>query len=82
MFPRDTEARTAAFIEQLSELSKGTYIFIDHPAASAAELEAMGHKGYEDVAVDRVACLDTLSSVPLKRCIDELGIELIGYKDL
>ena len=43
---------------------------------------AMGHTGYEDVASDRTSCLKTLTSLNLRQCIDELGIELISYRDL
>ena len=80
--PRDTARRTAAFIEQLSSLQSGTYIFIDHPAVGSAELDATGHPGYEDVALDRTTCLETLTSSALKEHIDELGVELISYRDL
>lgn len=81
-FPRDTDHRTSAFMTQLTELSSGTYIFIDHPAEVSAELNAIGHEGYEDVAADRATCLETLTSKELKQCIDALGIELISYRDL
>lgn len=81
-FPRDAEHRTAAFVEQLAELAPGQYIFIDHPAVESAELDATGHVGYDDVAADRMTCLDTLTSNVLRQSIDELGIELISYRDL
>jgi predicted glycoside hydrolase/deacetylase ChbG (UPF0249 family) len=81
-FPRETNSRTAAFIQQITQLSSGTYIFIDHPATFSEELMAMGHTGYEDVASDRTSCLKTLTSLNLRQCIDELGIELISYRDL
>lgn len=81
-FPRDTERRVEAFLEQLSGLETGTYIFIDHPATASPELRAMGHVGYEDVAEDRVTCLETLTSPRVRSRIDEIGIELISYRDL
>jgi len=81
-FPRDTGYRTSAFREALSELSEGTYIFIDHPAVGSAELEAIGHEGYEEVAADRLTCFETLTSAALKERIDQLGIELISYREL
>ncbi|MEM9341716.1 MAG: ChbG/HpnK family deacetylase [Pseudomonadota bacterium] len=80
--PRDTAARTSAFIQQIADLPEGTHIFIDHPAVDSAELRATGHAGYEDVAADRVSCLETLTSPDLQRQIERLGIELISYKDL
>lgn len=81
-FPRITAQRIDAFIQHLSELTSGTYIFIDHPAAPSDELSAMGHIGYEDVAEDRISCLETLLDPDLRATIDELGIELISYQDL
>ncbi|CTQ56348.1 hypothetical protein LP7551_04908 [Roseibium album] len=81
-FPRDTRYRTSAFKEALSKLSEGTYIFIDHPAVGSEELEATSHEGYEDVAADRMTCFETLTSAVLKERIDQLGIELISYREL
>ncbi|WP_199823726.1 ChbG/HpnK family deacetylase [Labrenzia sp. OB1] len=81
-FLRNAAFRTAGFMDHLAGLSRGTYIFIDHPAVNSPELEATGHEGYEDVAADRSTCLETLVSVALKRKIDDLGIELISYRDL
>lgn len=81
-FPRDADSRTSSFIEQLSELSSGTYIFIDHPAEASPELNATGHIGYEDVMTDRLSCLATLTNNDVKQHIDNLGIELISYKEL
>ncbi len=81
-FPRETGRRVEAFKQQLDELDPGTYIFIDHPAVASQELSVTGHNGYEDVADDRVTCLETLTSDELRKHIDQLGIELISYKDL
>lgn len=80
--PRDTLARVKAFKSELSALKPGTYIFIDHPATPSPELDATGHTGYEDVAADRVSCLETLTSPALMDHIKGLGIELISYKNL
>ncbi|MEP0521857.1 MAG: ChbG/HpnK family deacetylase [Hyphomicrobiales bacterium] len=81
-FPRSVHLRISAFVEQLSELSPGTYIFIDHPAVESAELAATGHTGYEDVQQDRWTCLQTLTSLEVQQQVEHLGIELISYKDL
>lgn len=81
-FPRDARFRITAFLDQLAELSSGTYIFIDHPAVKSVELAATGHLGYEDVMVDRVACLDTLTSDVIKKRIDDLNVQLISYANL
>ncbi|MEM9358465.1 MAG: ChbG/HpnK family deacetylase [Pseudomonadota bacterium] len=81
-FPRNAERRVEAFIQQLGELQPGTYVFIDHPAVASPELAAMGHVGYEDVGEDRLACMDTLTSPVLREQIDQIGVELISYRDL
>ncbi len=81
-FPRDTDQRIEAFARQLDELEAGTYIFIDHPAVSSPELSATRHKGYEDVAEDRVTCLETLTSPMLRERIEQLGIALVSYREL
>lgn len=81
-FPRDTKKRIEAFAEQLNELEAGTYIFIDHPSVASQELSAIGHDGYEDVAQDRVTCLETLTSPALRKRIEQLGIALISYRDV
>lgn len=80
--PRDTVSRVSSFRQTLTELNPGTHIFIDHPAAASPELEETGHKGYDDVSIDRTTCLETLTSRELRQHIDELGIELISYRDL
>lgn len=81
-FPRNAERRVESLVHQLGELQPGTYIFIDHPAVASAELAAMGHIGYEDVAEDRLACMDALTSPDLREQIHHIGIELISYRDL
>ncbi|WP_153771991.1 ChbG/HpnK family deacetylase [Labrenzia sp. CE80] len=81
-YPRDAESRIAAFKQQVSVLSPGTYIFIDHPAIETAELAATGHEGYQDVAADRISCLQTLTSDALKQHLDDVGVDLISYRDL
>lgn len=81
-FPRTTQRRVDAFVQQLKALEPGTYIFIDHPAVASPELSATGHVGYEDVADDRETCLETLTSSAVRECVDQLGLELISYRDL
>jgi predicted glycoside hydrolase/deacetylase ChbG (UPF0249 family) len=48
----------------------------------SSELRATGHDGYEDVADDRATCLETLTSAAVRERIDQLGVELISYRDL
>jgi len=47
-----------------------------------AEMSAIGHTGYEDVAQDRDAVTTVFTSDKVKNAVDRLGIKLISYADL
>lgn len=81
-FPRDGAVRAASLVQSLSALTAGTYIFIDHPAVHSDAMSDIGHPGYKDVMEDRTTCLAALTDVAVKQCIKDMGIELIGYRDL
>ncbi len=87
-FPRmekgDTpQKRIRRFIEALHRLEPGkTYLFVEHPALETPEMEAVGHKGYEEVGSDRQMVTDMFTSKEVMEAIDELGIELISYAEL
>ena len=81
-FPREKDSRVKDFLNQLEELDAGTFIFIDHPAVASPELSATGHAGYDDVAEDRATCLEVLTSPAVRERVEQLGIDLIGYRDL
>jgi len=74
--------RIDRFIELLEELKPGTYLFVEHPGLNTAEMSAIGHKGYEDVAQDRDAVTELFVSDKVKKVIKRLGIKLISYADL
>jgi len=74
--------RTKRFIEMLEGLKPGTHLFIDHPGLDTAEMRAIGHSGYYDVAKDRDAVTKVFISEQVKRAIKKLGIQLISYADL
>ncbi|MEL6591095.1 MAG: hypothetical protein AAFQ68_13485, partial [Bacteroidota bacterium] len=77
------EEKINSFIKQLRSLKAGqTYIFVDHPGYDNAELRAIHHIGYEEVAKDRQGVTDLFTSAEVKAVIDSLGIELISYADL
>jgi predicted glycoside hydrolase/deacetylase ChbG (UPF0249 family) len=78
-----SEEKITSFIAMLSKLEKGkTYLFVDHPGLDDAELKAIHHIGYENVAADRQGVTDLFTSDMVKAKIKELGVELISYKDL
>jgi hypothetical protein len=76
------EERVKKFIENLEGLKQGTYLFVEHPGLDTAEMRAIGHKGYYDVAQDRDAVTEVFTSPEVKRAIERLGIILISYADL
>jgi predicted glycoside hydrolase/deacetylase ChbG (UPF0249 family) len=77
------EQRTENFMEALGRLEAGkTYTYIEHPALDSPEMRAVGHPGYENVAEDRQAVYDMLTSPRAMRIIAEKGIELVSYGKL
>jgi predicted glycoside hydrolase/deacetylase ChbG (UPF0249 family) len=82
--PKKTSAeKIQSFINMLGKLEAGkTYLFVDHPGLDDAELRAVSHIGYEDVAIDRQGVTDVFTSEKVKAAIKEKGIKLIAYKDL
>ena len=81
--PKGTsEEKIESFIKMLDQLTPGVYLFVDHPGLNNAELEAIHHIGYENVAIDRQGVTDAWTSTKVKEAIQKKGIQLISYKDL
>jgi predicted glycoside hydrolase/deacetylase ChbG (UPF0249 family) len=82
--PHKTSAeKVASFTAMLEGLESGkTYLFVDHPGLDTAEVRAIHHVGYEDVAADRQGVTDTWTSPVVRETVRRLGIRLIGYRDL
>jgi len=81
------DAKTAGeridrFVKLLEKLKPGAYLFVEHPGIDEAEMRAIGHTGYEDVAQDRDAVTEVFVSDKVKDAIKRLGIKLISYADL
>jgi predicted glycoside hydrolase/deacetylase ChbG (UPF0249 family) len=76
------QQRIDRFVQALEALKPGTYLFVEHPGLDTAEMRAIGHKGYYDVAADRDAVTEVFVSDKVKKKIEELGIKLISYADL
>ncbi len=71
------------FTKMLKSLEIGkTYLFVDHPALDGAEMRAVHHINYENVATDRQGVTDLWTNVGIKALIKKLGIQLISYADL
>ncbi len=77
--PKEKEA---AFAELLEELQPGTWMFVDHPAFDTPEMQAITHKGYENVSIDREGITVAFISEKAKEIIERRGIKLITYQDL
>lgn len=79
---RTAEERIAQFVKHLEGLEPGTYLFVEHPGLDVPEMQAIGHKGYEDVAADRAAVTRVFTSPEVKATIRKKGIRLMGYHEL
>jgi len=57
-------------------------LFVEHPAFDDAEMRAIHHIGYENVAEDRQGVTDLFTDEEIKAFIKKKHIQLISYKDL
>lgn len=82
--PKETgKEKIQSFINGLKALEPGqTYLFVDHPGLDDAELQAIYHLGYGQVAKDRQGVTDLFTSEQVKAFIQKNGIRLISYKDM
>lgn len=72
-----------SFSKMLKSLEAGkTYMYLDHPALDGAEMQAVHHIGYENVAADRQSVSDLWTNAEIKSLIKQLGIQLLSYADL
>ena len=76
------QQRIDIFIENLRKLTPGTYLFIEHPGKDSPEMRAVRHPGYENVVEDREWVTRVFTSPEIIAAVEQLGIELISYKDL
>lgn len=77
-----SDEREQAFLELIERLQPGTWLVVEHPALDTAEMRAVGHKGYENVAADRAGVLRAFTSPRVKAAIERRGIKPISYADL
>jgi predicted glycoside hydrolase/deacetylase ChbG (UPF0249 family) len=76
------ERREAALVEALEGLQPGTWIVIEHPGLDTPEMQAMGHKGYWEVASHRDGVTRSFTSPKVKEVIKRRGIQLVSYHDM
>jgi CubicO group peptidase (beta-lactamase class C family)/predicted glycoside hydrolase/deacetylase ChbG (UPF0249 family) len=79
---KTTEERIEGFIGMLDKLESGkTYVFVEHPGVDNAELRAISHIGYEDVAQGRQDVTTIFTSEKVKEAILKKGVKLVSYKE-
>ncbi|HMO34419.1 MAG TPA: polysaccharide deacetylase family protein [Gemmatales bacterium] len=72
-----------SFMKLLDTLQPGkTYLFVEHPGYDDAELRAIHHVGYENVAQDRQGVTDLFLDARIKAVMEQKKIKRISYKDL
>lgn len=74
--------KEADLVRLLEELKPGRWLLIEHPAYDTPEIQAMGHRGYENVAEDRAGVTYAFTSRQVMEVIERRKIRLISYADL
>lgn len=78
---KSAEDRIRQTIRSLEALTPGTYLFVEHPGLDVPEMQAIGHKGYEDVAADREAVTRVFTNPEIKEAIARKSIRLLSYRE-
>jgi len=80
----DTTAvqRITTTVRTLKNMKPGRYFFIDHPGMDTPEMQAIWHKGYENVAADRDAVTKVFTSTEVMDIIRSRQIFLVSYKEV
>lgn len=76
------EQREGALVKALEEVGPGVWIVVEHPGLDTAEMQAMGHKGYWEVASHRNGVTKSFTSPRVKEVIKRRGIQLVSYRDM
>jgi predicted glycoside hydrolase/deacetylase ChbG (UPF0249 family) len=78
---KDSAAERAAKIaSRLETLEPGTWLTVDHAALDTPEMRAVHHPGYEHVAEDRWAVVQSWCSAQVKDVVRRRGIKLVGHR--
>ena len=51
---KSADEKEAGLVAAIEAMEPGAYLVVEHPGLDTEEMRAMGHKGYENVAADRV----------------------------
>jgi hypothetical protein len=72
--------RIASTLRTLENLKPGRYFFVEHPGMNTPEMQAIWHKGYENVASDRDAVTHVFTSKEVMDRIRSRNITLVSYR--
>jgi predicted glycoside hydrolase/deacetylase ChbG (UPF0249 family) len=67
---------------RLETLEPGLWLQIDHGSTNDPEMQAIGHRGYENVAADRSANVEMWTSPKVRDVIARRHIRLTNYREL
>jgi predicted glycoside hydrolase/deacetylase ChbG (UPF0249 family) len=73
--------RITSTLSTLEKLKPGRYFFVEHPGMNTMEMQAIWHKGYENVASDRDAVTKVFTSREVMEMIRARKIILVSYKE-
>jgi len=76
------QEREAALVKSLEGIGPGIWIVIEHPGLDTSEMQAIGHKGYWEVASHRDGVTKSFCSPKVKEVIQRRGIQLVSYRDM
>lgn len=73
------EQKEARLVEILQNLQPGLWLFVEHPGFDVPEMQGMGHKGYEHVAIDREGVTRAFTSEKVRKVIEQRRVKLLSY---
>jgi predicted glycoside hydrolase/deacetylase ChbG (UPF0249 family) len=79
---KTSKEKIDGFVKVLESLEPGLWIMVDHPGLDVPEMQAIGHIGYEKVALDRQGVTDMFTSARVKEVIERRKIKLVSYADV
>ncbi len=83
LYGRPGDEKRRLFVDRLGQLEDGkNYLYVEHPGLDNAELRAIHHIGYENVAEDRQGVTDLFTDPAVKKAIISRGIRLARFGDL
>jgi len=79
---QDAKEKEESLLAFLAKKQPGNWLLVTHPAYDDAEMRAIGHPGYENVAADRDGITEMLTSSRVIEAVKAAGVRLISYADL